>query len=392
MIWVVKKFEDPATRFEIYRNIATLEQRLGHISQAQAYWRRAEQIAITEDDDHLRIQSWIGLHNTTWQTDPAQSQEQYLVPARKLAEKQAVELLPTILYEIGFNNRQKEDIPQAIEFYQQALLACQKHTPDDHTRLATIHNDLGFVQALSGNYSEGLSHVTAARDLRQKVYDAVRAQVQHISGQLDNNSDDEELKRAEDREQAREMRLAEQLGMTYATEGRIARYGANLDLALYNYRRAMGLFKKVNNLRWQALVNYRLGETLRRMAKDAHNRGNIAQRDQLIAEASEHVEQGVYLCEKYNFDITDTAYRRMGRLLHDRALWQIEIVQETGEGLQGAKGLLNDAKAYFDLGFEFAEQTGDLREQLECKTEIVFLQDDWMELLGTAHDPSEHRC
>lgn len=392
MIRVIGKYESLETRFAIYRAVAVLEQKLGHVDQGRAYWLRAEQIANDLDDDRLRIDAWVGLHNITWETNPQESLQNYLEPARTLAEKSVPDLLPTVLYETGFAYRRKEDIETAIRYYREALGACKAHTPDDKARLATISNDLGFALALSGEYNIGLTHVTEARDLRTIAYDEARANVAKIQIRLEYvpDSDSDGLKNWLDKELLLENRLAEQLGMTYATEGRIARYGANLPLALYNYRKAMELFEKGNDFRWQAIVSFRMGETLRRMARVEHSQGNFDKRVELLDEAYNFIKESIYLCEKYNYSVSDTAYRRMGRLLHDQALWHIVAWKRTGEGKhkENAAGLLDDAKAYFDKALAFAERTThDLREQFESRTEIVFLQDDWLELLGEEYDP-----
>ena len=87
------------------------------------------------------------------------------------------------------------------------------------------------------------------------------------------------------------------------------------------------------------------------------------------AEAETDIRRSLGLCDTYALsDVSDTAHRRMGRLLHDIAL------RETNPKIK--IDLLDQALGEFEHGLLAAVDTRDTLEELESLTEIAFLADE----------------
>jgi hypothetical protein len=97
--------------------------------------------------------------------------------------------------------------------------------------------------------------------------------------------------------------------------------------------------------------------------------------------AEDDINEGVTLCKQYGFrKDSATAYRRLGRLYHDR-MFRISKPESQFK-------LLEEAKALFKTALSVAEETNDYIEIFENLTELAFLADDYLDLVRV-YKPAE---
>jgi tetratricopeptide (TPR) repeat protein len=178
------------------------------------------------------------------------------------------------------------------------------------------------------------------------------------------------------------------VGLSRNTLGEYHRYVGELDEAVKDYDEAFQRFGEVNDYYWQAKCLCARGETYRRLAWQAWER----ERDESVVQgfsnqAQEDITESLYLCEKYQLDDErDTAYRRLGRLSHDRGL-----IAQRQNNLAQARENLEEAYQYFRRGLEFARKTRETLEELENLTELAFLADDAIVMYRNERVPEHYQ-
>jgi tetratricopeptide (TPR) repeat protein len=103
--------------------------------------------------------------------------------------------------------------------------------------------------------------------------------------------------------------------------------------------------------------------------------------------AQEDIQEGLYLCEKYQLESErDTACRRMGRVLHDLAIYELKRNKK-----KDARGYLEQAHVYFEEGLKYARHTNDVLEELSNLAELAFIVDDFMNVVGSKRLPQKYQ-
>ncbi len=328
-----------------------------------------------------QIDCLLGLHNCTWQVDPPESLK-ILARADKLSEKFASKRAK-ILYEIGFTYRKMDDIERAVDNYKEALK--EASLIKDKELVSTILNDLGYALLFMSKYTEAQVYVERSREYRRKRVEEVQQKLDDITQQLRTAS-------------AKSARLLEQqkslnhdlhdarlrLGYTFNTLGEISRFSGDLARATGEYSEALSIFKSENSYIWQVKALHSRSEAHRRIAKRLFEDHRLEASEEFDAKTYEDISSCLVLCEQYGYETeSDTAYRRMGRLLHDRAFRTNNLKQKMI--------LLDQAKQYFEKGLQIAQHTKDFLEELENLTEIAFLVNDRLSFLGVDHETQEFK-
>jgi hypothetical protein len=76
----------------------------------------------------------------------------------------------------------------------------------------------------------------------------------------------------------------------------------------------------------------------------------------------------------------------MGRVLHDLALHELEKGKKTR-----ARDYLEQARSCFVEGLKYAQETNDSLEELSNLTELAFIVDDFMYVVGPKEVPQEYQ-
>lgn len=357
---VVEQFSS-SDQYEIYTRLGRIAARAYQLEQASVYWERAFEVASEADDPPRQIQALIGLHNSTWQKDPEESLDilKQALEICSLAER----MRPQVLYEIGFTHRRMENLEKAIEWYQEAKEAAADYR--DKEMMPTILNDMGFAYLLVGDQAQAESLIETASRQRQRRLDALREQ----RGAAETEEQKEEL-------ESQVYDAALKLGMSYTTLGQLARFRGDMATATGYYSEASSIFVNADAYVWLTGALCSRGEAHRRIAKTLYGQGRRESSQRYDERAQEDIQASINLCEKYGFtQYLDTAYRRLGRLFHDRGAFRTE--GDPGKQIE----LLDEALEYFERAFQIARETGDALEELECLTEIAFLADDRMRIL-----------
>jgi len=324
-----------------------------------------------------QIDCLLGLHNCTWQTAPLESLK--ILERALMLSKQYREKRPKILYEIGFTKRRVDDIESAVEYYKKAL---EEANQIKETEIApTLLNDLGYALSYMSEYTEAKVYVELSREIRRKKLDVVQWKLNSVVQQLRTASP--ELSRellSQQKSLNRELKEARlKLGFTFNTLGEISRFSGDLARATGEYSEALSIFKDEKNTYWQVKALHSRGEAHRRIAKILFEDHRLSASEEFDKKTYEDISSCLALCEQYGYEIeSDTAYRRMGRLLHDRAF-------RTDNPKQKLE-FLDQAQEYFEKGLQIAVRTKDSLEELENLTEIAFLVNDRLALLGVNHD------
>jgi tetratricopeptide (TPR) repeat protein len=375
-------------RYDIYQRLARIQQQLNNLGEAELYWAEAEKYANSPEQN---IQTLLGWHNTVHPRDAQRSLRVILPRAHDLAKKNAPHLLPDVLYEFGFTHDRLQIKEEAIRYYREALQKYNELELVNPERKATILNDLGFALARQGEYEEGSELVGQGRDIRQSLYDEALQELAFKSGALSSERD-ELIRLALEKEQNKARggvrRATLRLGWAHSAEAQISRYSNQMPNALRHYEEALKLFNQSGNDYWVALTQNRRGETLRRMAREQHEKRNFKRRDELFREAHQAIDESIYLAEKYGLQSQSLEIfeRRKGRLFHDEAIWAIEKGQKAK-----ALKLLEQARGQFVTAIQTAERLGNAVEALESEVELMFLQDDFVEVQGAEHNPEAVR-
>ena len=165
------------------------------------------------------------------------------------------------------------------------------------------------------------------------------------------------------------------MGYSWNTLGQILRFKGDLAAATGAYSRALSIFHHERDYLWQARALHCRGEAHRRLADLLYSQGRTEASADFDHRAEKDIQDCLDLCDQYGFDDEKhTALRRMGRLLHDRALRK----DDPDESLS----LLTQARRYTVEGVQVAQRAGNHLEELENLTELAFLVDDRAEALN----------
>ena len=324
---------------------------------AQIYWKKAFDVARLSKNLNQQVESLVGLHNSTFQTDPQHSLD-ILTQARQLCEKEEVKKrLPTVLYEIGFSYFQLHDLEISTKFYQEAKK--QASALEDADIMPILLNDEGYNHLLTGDIARARITIRAARDLRLQRYNNLKEQrVRNHLSKSERDTLDDQIDEA-----------ALMLGLSYSTLGDLARFSGRLDEATRRYGDALEIFKEAHSSYWQARMYFSRGETYRRRAMYAYLSGRLDLSKEFEVEAKKDIETSLGLCQQLGY-IPDsvTAIRRLGRLYHD----QMFRTQET----ELKTDYLKQAREKFEEALRLARTHKMTLEILENLTEIAFLADD----------------
>jgi tetratricopeptide (TPR) repeat protein len=318
--------------------------------------------------------------------DNATKSLELLEKAKTICVEKAPEILPNVYYNMGFTYRRMQDIKKTIYWYREAKDRFQK-TPWDKGLDAKIANDLGYAYSFVGEWDECRKNVNAGLRMRKGFLVEIEREVGRVQMELDSTANEGTIGKLRDelsRQKDRRSKALLQLGLSYSTLGQIYRYQDELDEALQNYEQAYELFEEAKNYTWQARTLFSRGETHRRIARVRYEQGNEQEYREQIEKAKKDIEESLYLCDKYHLkDDRDTANRRLGRCLHDLALYSYKHDRPT------AMELLDKARLLFIEGAEYARKTNDALEELENIQELAFIADDVMEISGSSELPSE---
>lgn len=366
---IVEQFPE-ADQYNVYATLGRIANRAYLHDLARDHWKSAAAVAQRLENPEQHVRALIGQFNSTWQIDPLAS-----IPVIDRALElcgQAEHLRPLALYEKGFAYSMAQNPAEAIRWYGQARTAVRQQR--DATRAATILNDLGFEYVRLGRYREAEAVIKAARQARYSVFETLREALAEAKEQLqaalateDLSDLEAQVRTLEDQVRDAELRV----GMTYNTLGDMMRYEGDEMLlkAEGYYDQAQEIFDRVRNPWWQVQAFHSRGEARRRFAMVRYRAHQEESANQYDKNAFEDIEASLALCEQYGFYQTgDTAHRRMGRLLHDRALRSSDPDEQMS--------LLDRALEHFEQGLYIAQETGDVYEEMMNLTEIAFLADD----------------
>lgn len=381
------KYYPAATQFEINSTVAGMERNAQHFNQAIKYWENARKLGEEEKNDKWVVDALIGIFNCKSQEGTEKTIKDYLFLAEEICESSVPEMLPRVYYEIGLAYRGMYNIKKSLDFYEKAKAHYQKYAHDE-LRRASILNDMGYAYSFLGEWDKCTKNVKAALTIRQTEFQDSQERCHEVEKMLDKATSETEqasLRKELDRAQARLITAKLYLGFSHNTLGEVCRHqGDSSRDALSNYDESYNYFKEVKNYAWQARALNARGETHRRLAQDFKgvNQQNYQHH---MEKAKVDTDESLLLCEKYQLkDDYDTAYRRLGRVVHDLALDQ-------GDDKNTAAILLEQAHDYFQQGLEHARNTKDVLEELENLVELAFLLDDAIVIFGSENVPTMYR-
>lgn len=181
-----EEYEEPSYQIDILSRFANYNMQRGH------YWEAAEQLEqaleIIRDQGDPEMRQWEG----------------------------------RLLNTLGMVNRRMGRLDKASEHYQQARAAYQEAEVGDRNQLASILNNIGYIQSLQGKYESALRYCEHALRIRQ---------------QLDVN---------------------QAVGASYATLGEVHRNWGHYVTAIDYYNEALRIFEPQEDRTWLArLYSYR---------------------------------------------------------------------------------------------------------------------------------------
>lgn len=388
----IKEYKDQynksQTRYEIHARIAQIEHEANHITQAKKEWELVYQLGQKEKRSDWVASSLFSLANC--EKNPSDALDSFL-KAKRFCEKHARDYLPRVYYNIGFTYRKLQNVEQAIEWYKKAREVFQRN-PKDKALGAQIANDLGYAYSHIGEWElcqRNIDEGQAIREeiklqLEQEVGDLdARLKVTGVKGKKASAELQDQLARK--RKQLSKARF--QLGLSHNTLGEIYRHQEKFGMSLVNYRIALTQFEMSKAERWQAKALFSRGEIYRRKAWERYRKVDEAGYRENTEKAEQDVRESLYICKKYRIkEERDTANRRMGRILHDRAIRKLEK-----GNLKEARQLLEEARSYFEEGLKYAKETNDDLEILSNQTELAFIYDDFVRVVGAKNVPLHYK-
>ncbi len=341
-----------------YRFAVDLGQRARRIysyERGQQYWDIAINTAQQDKNTNQLIDAFLGLHNCTYQLDLKQSLKLLTEKVLPLSEGN-VSRRAKIYYELGFTYSGLQDVDNAIKWYSQAKEAASKFL--DREIMPTVLNDMGYAYVMKGDYKRAGYFVKEALNLR-------RAWLKEIVENSSKNATERSIQEAHVR-----------VGMSYNTLGQIKRFDGDLSAATGAYSEALDIFKIENNFLWQIRALYSRGEAHRRIAATLHEQERKEAQKKFEDFALSDLTRSINLCNQYGIHAEkDTAYRRMGRLIHDQALRVVD------GNFKKRLDLLGESQGYFEKALQIAVETNDVLEELENLTELAFLEDDRLDAI-----------
>ncbi|MCZ7542706.1 MAG: hypothetical protein M5R40_03830 [Anaerolineae bacterium] len=369
----------PQDQYEIYTRLGQIEANLQRLTDASNYYQQALKAAETLGDDEKWIHAHLALHNVTWQRSPKRSLEEYLWPALERSQARHPRAIPAAQYEIGFTYKMMQDIHNAVKWYERAKESVRQHGGSTK-RQGIILNDLYFVYTYLGEYRRAEIGINEALKIRHGALRDVQRRLQELRARIEAASPEAKpaLLKEENRFQLEERDAALFVGMSYSTLGEISRYESKLDTAVYCYTEALKIFAAQEDFKWQAKALFSRAEAHRRIALEKLTLHDPAGSEAEWKLAESDLEDSLYLCRRYYIiDERDTAHRRKGRYLHDRAVW----LYRAGR-VDEARRALDHARQEFEEGLRFATRTNDVLEEFENLTEIAFLANDLVTIAG----------
>lgn len=388
----IKEYKDqynkPQARYEVHARIAQIEFAANHITQAKKEWDLVYQLGHAEKRNDWIASSLFSLANC--EKNPSNALEIFL-KAKRYCEKYARDYLPRVNYNIGFTYRRLQDVEKAIEWYKKARKEFQRN-PKDKALGAQIANDLGYAYSHIGEWELCQSNIDEGQASREEIKSQLEQEVGVLEAKLKAISVKGKKVSTELQDQltrkGKELTKARfHLGLSHNTLGEIYRYQDKLGMSLVNYRIALTQFEMSKAERWQAKALFSRGETYRRRAWEKYRKGDEAGYKENTDNAERDVQESLYICKKYRIkEERDTANRRMGRILHDRAIRELEKGKR-----KDARELLEKARAHFEEGLKYAKETNDDLEILSNQTELAFIYDDFVRVVGSKNVPVQYK-
>jgi tetratricopeptide (TPR) repeat protein len=365
---------DDKTKFDIYIELGRMERTARHTNQALGYHREAKKLAEAALTPTELVKALEGLASCY---EPNKALKQYK-EIKLLCEKEVPERLPDAYYNIGYTYRRMNNIRMAITWYRKATDQFRAY-PRSKGLQAKIANDLGYMYSYVGEWEDAKKTIDEGLRLRKEILAELDYKIKKMESETSQRKANTKFANLKEERK----KTAYYLGLSYSTLGEIYRYQNELEDSLRSYKDAYDLFLEVSNEDWQARTLYSMGETNRRLAEDKEL--DESKRQNYIDNALQNIEQSLYLCERYQLESGDTANRRMGRLYHDLALYDLA----KGEKVK-AQEHLEKAKSYFENGLTLARKSGDILEELEILSERAFLVDDFIALAGSKTRSKRH--
>lgn len=354
--------------YRIYSLLGKIAEQCYSHNDSQVYLQKAFEAAKRGGDPDKQVEALVDLHNSTFPTDPQKSLEILDTAEALCGDTNNEKWLPKIYYERGFTYRVLNKLENAKFWYEKASHEAKRF--QDKVMMPTILNDWGYSMLLTGDLPKGRISIRAARNLRYKRYMALS---KRLKTKL---THDERTQLTEELNDAQKM-----LGLSYSTLGDLARFSGRLNEAATRYTEALDIFKKAKSYYWQSRMYFTRGEVYRRTAVADYQAGRIAKSKRLDRQAEEDINKSLLLCGQYGFrKDSATAYRRLGRLFHDR-MFRASNSEDQLDSLQRAKEL-------FTKALSVAREMNDPIEIFENLTELAFLGDDYLDIVKV-HKPEE---
>lgn len=352
----LKNFQPAESLSDVLRIFGTIAQRVYRYEEAQIYWNGLVEYYKKTADHEKQVEALLSVFNNAWRSNPYYSFE-VLKEAHAICEVHARSLLPRVLNSMGFNYARFHNFDEAINNYLKALSVI--HDEKQNYLKGIILNNLGVAYLEAGKMPQAKAHLDASKRIRLKMLEEA----------IENNN-------------PQGVEAAEiWIGYSFVNLGKSARYSDHLDEAERNYSEAIGIFDKFKNYSAKANTLLERGETLRRMAKKNYenNSNDFARIRELENKAETDIQISTDLIQKYGLTtLLDTAYRRKGRILHDKGI----RARSVNEKLK----CYDEAQYELEKGLEFAKRTKDVREELEYLRELAFLADDRVSALKDNQD------
>jgi tetratricopeptide (TPR) repeat protein len=368
-------------RYDCASIMGEIAQGAYQYEDAISYWIEAEQVASSKKDVVNHIRALLGQNAGLIPTN-LQETVNVLQTALKLV-LEAPEFEVELLYEMGFVHRRLDDIERAVKYYEQALEKAMITRNRDW--LPTILNDLGYAKLFLGEPEPELND--DALELRSINLYIAENKVNEITEAIrKTNQNTEKIRMEIELAEAKKMvrKRKWEVGLTYNTLGQIYRYSDNLPRATAEYSQALTIFQEIGDKKWEAEALYSRSEAHRRLAAEFFELGRTRPCMEYDERTFRDIDSSVDICERYNFvDKIPTAYRRKGRLFHDR-FFRAELTGHPGHYW------LDEALILFDKGYKFGKQYNQILEEFENLTEKAFLGDDRI-AYAKKHNPRQVR-
>lgn len=388
----IKEYKDqynkPQTRYEVHARIAQIEYEANHMTQAKKEWELVYQLGQKEKRSDWVASALFSLANCEKNSSSALD---IFLKAKRFCEKYARDLLPRVNYLIGFTYRKMQDVDKAIEWYKKARKEFQRN-PVDKALGARIANDLGYAYSHIGEWELCQRNIDEGQAIREEIKLQLEEEVAVLEAKLKSISVKgkkvtTELQDQLARKRKQLIKASFQLGLSHNTLGEIYRHQEKFGMSLVNYRIALTQFEMSKAERWQAKALFSRGEIYRRRAWERYRKGDEAGYKENTNNAEKDVQESLYICKKYRIkEERDTAHRRMGRILHDRAIRELEKGKR-----KEARELLEKARTHFEEGLKYAKETNDDLEILSNQTELAFIYDDFVRVVGSENVPLRYK-